>query len=157
MERVTGDAFQSLKITDWPKTNFKTVILILRFMVSNKNSSTLYSQEDLLKTYHPEDDRNKVSKTWRIFTTFHDLQISSWPYLDFFKRRSWTKMKHLLEDLKWCNQWDRTKSEQPIRFQMMWFLSAVNLLHIYEPCVYEIQFLGASFEVFNFWVTKFES
>ena len=57
----------------WPKTNFKTVILISRFMVSNKNSSTSYSQEDLLKTYHPEDDWKKVSKTWRIFTIFHDL------------------------------------------------------------------------------------
>ena len=42
--------------------------------------------------------------------------------------------------------------KQPIRFQMMWFLSVVNLLHICELYFYEIQFLEASFRVFNRWI-----
>ena len=39
--------------------------------------------------------------------------------------------------------------KQSIRFQMMWFLSVVNLLHICGLYSYEIQFLGASLRVLN--------
>ena len=39
--------------------------------------------------------------------------------------------------------------KQSIKFQMMWFLSVVNLLHICELYSYEIQFLGASLRVLN--------
>ena len=130
--------FLKIKYQVWNR-RFEVEVVILYQTFDTSRPSTLVFFDHSIQYYqavqspfHPLDRRLWTSK----FTETSKLNEN-----EAFIRRS--KRTH-------GQPMRRQQSlKQPIRFQMMWFLSVVNLLHICELYSYEIQFLGASLRVLN--------